>query len=202
MRLRNLRVTYEKKTGTASFRDGLRTCLHDSQMLDMVGKGVEVDYISLPASDFVESAGRASDVSGSLDRFVQNSLSFTPGFLTDRKTDVHIIELADNLSHRSNLALLQDKRFRQLFHAIIYVPQPSFDAVHHFFYFIRRQLNWHDIPVAFSGPIANEAQWIVLREEIAERLKIQCLPSFTSVKNLNYDTSSLPEWVLHQSPFL
>lgn len=198
LRSRGLRVTFEKKTGTGSFRDGLRTCLEDHDMSDMTGPGIEVDYTNLSASDFVESAGRVSDVSGPLDQFVYNSLLFTPGFLADRKPDLHIVELADNLSHLSNLALLQHERFRDLFQAIIYVPVPSFDTVHHFLHFLRKELHWHDIPVAFSGPIANESQWVVLREEITERLGLPCLPSLTSVQDLVYDTDSLTEWVLHK----
>lgn len=200
LRSRGLRVTFEKKTGTGSFRDALRVQTEDLQLLEEEGSHHVVDYPHILVSDFVESGGAVSDVSGRPETFVENSLAFTPGFLADRRPDVHIVELADNFSHRTNLALLGSSSFRSLFQALVYLPGFSFDAAHHFLHFLRESVGWKDVAVAFSGPIANDPPWAVLREEIELRLQIPCLRALRLEPQPVVDASPLADWVLKYAP--
>jgi hypothetical protein len=177
LRAAGRRITFEKKTGTTCFADPLKVQVEDPLAFGATDTSLTVSRDDLRVCDFVDATGMVSDISGDLTQFVERSLAFTPWFTATRGSDVHIVELADNLSHVSNLALARDCRFRQMVSGLVYVPSPSFDAAHHMLAFLRESLDWPDLPVAFSGPIANDLEWEAVRLEVEARLGVPCLPS-------------------------
>jgi hypothetical protein len=169
------RATYEKKTGTACFSDPVRVLRGDIHCYGEAGQSVEFDVLDLMAGDFVDGCGTVSDVSIASSMFVKRSVAFTHGFAAVHKTEVHIVELADNMAHTSNLALLRNTSFRSLFSHLVYVPSPSIDSAFHFLHYLRNEIGWSTIRVAFSGPLANDPEYRMLCEEIEHRLKVPCI---------------------------
>jgi hypothetical protein len=169
------RATYEKKTGTACFSDPVRVLTGDIHCYGEAGQSVEFDVSELRAGDFVDACGTVSDVSIASSMLVKRSVAFTHGFAAAHQTEVHIVELADNVAHTSNLALLRNTTFRSLFSHLVYVPSPSFDSAFHFLHYLRNEIGWSTIRVAFSGPLANDAEYGMLCEEIEHRMKVPCI---------------------------
>lgn len=174
-RRQGLRCTYEKKTGSACARDLLRVATGDFDVLSAPGCRVRVDYESLGVRDFVDAAGAASDVSLPPEEFVPRSMAFSRAWLSQARSDLHVVELADNLSHRTNLALLQQPAFRRMFQHLVYVPAPSYDAVDHAWHYVRGGLGWNDVRIWMAGALATDPAAGCLREEIEHRLGVACL---------------------------
>ncbi len=173
---RGFRVTVEKKSGTACCRDWL-CCFgtSPSESLD----GVPVSFRFSPEShhgrDFVDGLGVVSDVSLGVTRFVEESVRYTDAFLNWRKPDFHVIELADNIAHSSNWALLGDERFSSRLGLLVYCAHPTAEAAAHAAVFIRSALSLPGLPLVLSGPLANEDAYAMVRAEIEERFKLPVL---------------------------
>jgi hypothetical protein len=170
---RGFNVTTEKKTGTACCRDWLR-CYADPRIGVLESKGDEVFFPPdrFPARDFADGLGVASDVSVGRRRFVPASVQYTRAFLAQARSDFHIIELADSISHVSNEGLLRSKYFRQQIKTLIYSSIPTHEAVAHLSAYLRG-LGYHLAQVLLSGPLANEEQHDCARDEIRERLGLR-----------------------------
>jgi len=171
-----VRCGYEKKTGTSSARDVLRVVSGNYGVLSAPGCRVELEYDALDGFDYVDGAGVASDVSMDPDAFADLSLRAASPWWQRRPLDLAVVELADNFSHLSNLALLARPEFRRAFQHLVYVAPPSFDAVDHWQRYVRDVLGWRDVALWLAGPLATDEKWACLREECSERLRIQCLP--------------------------
>lgn len=168
--------TYEKKTGSACVRDLMRVATGRFDVLSAPGRRVRVKYEDLPVRDFVDAVGAASDVSMPPESFVPRSLAFSRAWRSRSTGGLHIAELADNLSHRTNLALLQQAAFRRSFQHLVYVAPPSYDAVDHAWHYVRGGLGWGDVKFWVAGPLATDPAHAALREEIEHRLGVGCLP--------------------------
>ncbi len=172
---RGRKATFEKKTGTAYFCDPLRVLKADIDAYGSIGQSIELSSDELISSDFVDACGTVSDVSIDQKNFVQKSVNFTHSFAAKHNSEVHIVELADSVAHSSNLALLNYKAFRDLFTHIVYVPNPSLDSAFHFLYYLQNGLGWDGPKIALGGPLANDLEYEMLREEVEHRLKVPCL---------------------------
>lgn len=177
LRRHGVRVTYEKKTGTACFCDPLRVHAGSLASYGDLGQKILVDPEEIPVADFLDATGAVSDVSLNPDLFLERSLSFTWDFIARHRTQVHIVEFADNFSHRSSLALLANPHMRAFFRQLFYVPEPSFDAAHHFLHFLHDRLKWTEVALGLVGPLANDLSFEALRAEIAERLAVSVIPT-------------------------
>jgi hypothetical protein len=122
-----------------------------------------------PARDFVDGLGVASDVSVDVAKLVRASVPYTRAVLARRRTDFHVIELADSIAHVSNVGLLRSAYFRRRLQTLVYVSSPTHEAVGHFRAYLRG-LGYHRSQVLLSGPLANEARYEMAREEVAARL--------------------------------
>lgn len=177
LRQHGVRVTYEKKTGTACFCDPLRVHAGSLASYGDLGQKMTVQSDGLPVADFLDATGAVSDVSLAPELFVERSLSFTLEFIVKHRSQVHVVEFADNFSHRSTLSLLANRQLRTFFRHLFYVPEPSFDAAHHFLHFLRDRMEWRDVSVGLVGPLANDRSFECLRAEVGERLAVPVLPS-------------------------
>ena len=191
-RAQGVRCGYEKKTGTSTARDVLRVVTGDYGVLSAPGRHVELDYDALDGFDYVDGPGVASDVSMDPEAFADLSLRAASPWWQRRPLELAVVELADNFSHVSNLALLARSEFRRAFQHLVYVAPPSFDAVDHWQRYVRDVLGWRGVSLWLAGPLATDGKWACLREEISERLRIQCLP-------VSHDTGRPP--VLAPEPF-
>ena len=131
-----------------------------------------------PARDFVDGVGVASDVSISLRHFVPASIRYTRALLARARSDFHVIELADSLSHVSNVGLLRSRYFRQRLQTLVYAGIPTHEAVAHGLAYVRT-LGYPTVPVLLSGPLANEERYHMARAEIGERLSLRICRSAT-----------------------
>lgn len=174
-RAQGLRWTYEKKTGTGCVRDLARVATGDYDVLGEPGRSVRVDVACAHARDFVDATGAISDVSMEPEDFVTRSLAFSRAWQSQAGAQLRIVELADNLSHRTNLTLLQAPAFRRSIQHLVYVPSPSYDAMDHAWHFVREGLGWRDVTVHLGGALATDPRGCCLREEIACRLGIASL---------------------------
>ncbi len=176
---RGFRVTLEKKSGTACCRDWLSSFPQD----DIEGAAGdsptarEIDLQAFPARDFVDGLGVVSDVSIDTRTFVRESVLYTEAFVAQRSPDFHVMELADNIAHGPNWALLRDPAFASRLSALVYCPLPRIEAVIHFLSFLRSTLGLGDLPVVLSGPLANEAQFEIVRREVRARCRVPVAPS-------------------------
>lgn len=169
-RLHGVRCSYEKKTGSASVRDLLRVATGCYDIVSKPGNAWRGRYEELGACDFVDGTGAVSDVSMESEEFVPRSLAFGRAWQCAHPADLRVIELADNLSHRTNLLLLQQPALRRAVRHLVYVPQPSYDAVEHLWHYVRGTLQWPDAKIWLAGALATDPVWACLREEIGERL--------------------------------
>ncbi len=177
LRQRGLQVTYEKKTGTACYCDPLRVHLGSLSSYGDLGQKVVVESERLPVADFLDATGAVSDMSLEPSLFVERSMNFTWDFVARHRSEVHIVEFADNFSHRSSLALLKNPSMRAFFRRLFYVPEPSFDAVHHFLHFLQDRIRWTEVSVGLVGPFANDLSFESLRAEVRERLSVPVVPA-------------------------
>jgi hypothetical protein len=170
LRSRGFEVTVEKKTGTACCRDWLR-CYADPGRTALENEGDEIVFTpdDFPARDFVDGLGVASDVSVPIGRFVSASIKYSQSFLAKTRPDFHVLELADNISHPTNERLLRSQYFRKRVTTLIYSPLPTFEAVTHFQTYLW-SLGYGRTPALLSGPLANEVQYAMARDEIEARL--------------------------------
>jgi hypothetical protein len=176
---RGLRVTFEKKSGTACCRDWL-SCFPESGLEspeDGSSPAREIDIREFPARDFVDGLGVVSDVSIAIRTFVRESGIYTDSFVARRSPDFHVMELADNIAHGPNWALLRDPAFASRLSAIIYCPLPRIESVIHFLSFLRSTLGLRELPVVLSGPLANEARFEIVRREVRARCRVPIAPS-------------------------
>jgi hypothetical protein len=179
LRRRGFTVTLEKKTGTASCRDWLR-CYADPRTSALEHEGDEVVFTpnEFPARDFVDGVGVASDVSVGIRRFVPASITYTRAFLARARSDLHVIELADSLSHVSNVGLLRSRYFRQRVKTLVYAGIPTHEAAAHLLAYLRT-LGYPQTQVLLSGSLANEEQYSMARDEIRQRLGLRICRSAT-----------------------
>ena len=177
LRQRGVRVTYEKKTGTSCFCDPLRVHAGSLSSYGDLGQKQLVDLGAIPVADFLDAPGAVSDMSLAPDLFVKRSVAFTWEFIAKHRSQVHIVEFADNFSHRSSLALLSNPSMREFFRHLFYVPEPSFDAAHHFLHFLRDRVGWAEVSVGLVGPLANDMSYESLRAEVRERLAVPVIPT-------------------------
>lgn len=178
---KGFRVTAEKKSGTACCRDWLE---YFSDCRDVPGRTkcgwpptTLIDFDLFPARDFVDALGVASDVSLELSAFVEESIAFTDAFVTAGQPDFHVIELADGIAHRTNLALLSEPRFADRISALVYCPVPVPDAIAHFRAFVASSPALSGLPLILSGPVANEEQYEMVCLEVEERFGLNCVRS-------------------------
>lgn len=198
---RGFAVTMEKKTGTACCRDWLR-CYADPRVgaLEHMGDELLFDPDRFPARDFVDGVGVASDVSIDAPQFVPASIRYTRGLLGHYRPDFHVIELADSISHMSNSHLLRSEYFRRRLRTLVYVSTPTHEAVSHFRAYLRA-LGYHQVQVLLSGPLANEAQYTMARDEIRARLGLPIRRSaIPEAGRWIPDGSELADAVLEGSP--
>jgi hypothetical protein len=194
---RGFTVTMEKKTGTAACGDWLR-CFADPHVGALQRYGDEIVFHPdrFPARDFVDAVGVASDVSVDVRNFVRTSVTHTCRFLARRRSDFHVIELADSIAHVSNVALLRSAYFRPRLRTLVYVSSPTHEAVGHFRAYLHR-LGYHRSQVLLSGPLANEARYEMAREEIAVRLDLPiCRSAIQNAERWIPDGSELADAVL------
>jgi hypothetical protein len=179
LRCRGFTVTVEKKTGTACCRDWL-SCHADARTDALENEGDEFVFApdSFPARDFVDAVGVASDVSISVKKFVAPSIAYTRAFLSRNHPDFHVVELADSLSHVSNAGLLRSRYFREQIKTLVYAGAPTHEAAVHLLAYWR-SLGYRQTPVVLSGPLANEEQYSMARDEIRERLGLEICRSAT-----------------------
>jgi hypothetical protein len=179
LRRQGLTVTVEKKTGIACCRDWLR-CYAEPHASALEGEGDEVVFApdAFPARDFVDGVGVASDVSVGIRRFVPVSSRYTRAFVARARSDFHVIELADSLSHISNVGLLRSRYFRQQLKTLVYSGIPTHEAAAHLLAYVRT-LGYPQTQVLLSGPLANEEQYRMARDEIRERLCVRICRSAT-----------------------
>jgi hypothetical protein len=171
---RGFRVTFEKKSGTACCRDWL-SCFPESGLESPANDSSvarEINIQAFPARDFVDGLGVASDVSVAITTFVRESVLYTDSFVARRSPDFHVMELADNIAHGPNWALLRDPAFASRLSAIVYCPLPRIESVIHFLSFLRSTLGLRDLPVVLSGPLANEARFEIVRREARARCRV------------------------------
>jgi hypothetical protein len=176
---RGLRVTFEKKSGTACCRDWL-SCFPESGLEspeDGSSPAREIDIREFPARDFVDGLGVVSDVSIAIRTFARESGVYTESFVAQRSPDFHVMELADNIAHGPNWALLRDPGFASRLSAVIYCPLPRIESVLHFLSFLRSTLGLRDLPVVLSGPLANEGRFEIVRREVQARCRVPIAPS-------------------------
>lgn len=176
---RGYRVTVEKKSGTACFRDCL-VCLLDRDVGLPTGDEApcrfRVQRRQTEAFDFVDTLGVVSDVSLPTLDFVRETVAFSQQYLHSCPADIHLVELADGLGHSRNLALLQNRTFQALTDVLVYNPLPYPEAVLHFCSFLR-EIDWPETkPLFLSGPLANEDRYDMVREEIGHRCQLKVLP--------------------------
>jgi hypothetical protein len=163
---------YLKATGTACFvSDPLRVQTGNPNTPESWDEDVAIDPGQLRVSDFVDSCGVPSDLSGDAATIAED----TCRFLESRTDETMICELADSLHHRTNLALLRSPRFRARFRSLVYVADPSLDAVQNFVYFVREALDWPEVRIALAGALATDPAHEALRVEILARLRVPCL---------------------------
>jgi hypothetical protein len=177
---RGFAVTVEKKTGIACCRDWLR-CYADPRASALEHEGDEVVFApdEFPARDFVDGVGVASDVSIGIRRFVPASIRYTRTLVARDRSDFHVIELADSLSHISNVGLLRSRYFRQQLKTLVYTGIPTHEAAAHLLAYVRA-LGYPQTQVLLSGPLANEEQYGMARDEIHERLGVPICRSATA----------------------
>ncbi len=181
LRRRGFRVTVEKKTGTACCRDWL-SCLLDRRLDPPAQPGVPPFRTTLELDgpdgrDFVDALGVASDVSLPPSRFARESAAYTVHHLRRLESDFHVVELADGISHVSNLALLSQPAFAGRIAALVYCSLPSPEAVSHFLSFSSHLGLPRGTPVLLSGPLANEGRFELARLEVQQRWHVAALPS-------------------------
>jgi hypothetical protein len=179
LRIRGFAVTVEKKTGTASCRDWLR-CYADPRTGALQGEGDEIVFAfdKFPARDFVDGVGVASDVSVGLRKFIPASIAYSRAFLGRARSDFHVIELADSLSHVTNVGILRTRFFRQRIKTLVYSGIPTQESAAHLLAYLRL-LGYRQTRVLLSGPLANEERYGMAREEIAMRLGLRICRSAT-----------------------
>lgn len=173
LRSRGFSVTVEKKTGTACCRDWLRC--HADPRCDVLGKeGDEsvFDLDAFPARDFVDAMGIASDVSIDSKKFARPSTAYTRSYVAGHHPDFHVVELADSISHISNLNLLRSRHFLEQTKTLVYTGIPTHEAAAHLLAYWR-SLGYGETPVVLSGPLANEEQYGMARDEIRHRLGLE-----------------------------
>ncbi|HRR26015.1 MAG TPA: hypothetical protein P5300_04890 [Acidobacteriota bacterium] len=179
LRSRGYRVTMEKKSGTACFRDSLACLLDRDVRLPTGGEApcrFRVQRRQPEAFDFVDTLGVVSDVSLPTLDFVRETVAFSLQYLRSCPADIHLVELGDGLGHSRNLALLQDRTFQALTDVLVYNPLPYPEAVLHFRSFLRG-IEWPETkPLFLSGPLANEDEYDMVREEIEHRCQLKVLP--------------------------
>jgi hypothetical protein len=90
-----------------------------------------------PARDFVDGLGVASGVSVAATQFASPSIRYTRAFVVRGRPDFHVMELADNLAHVSNVALLRSRYFRQRTGILVYVGLTTPEAAAHFVAYVR-----------------------------------------------------------------
>jgi len=134
---------------------------------------------AFPARDFVDGVGVASDVSVGLRRFVPASIRYTRALVAQARSDFHVIELADSLSHISNVGLLRSRYFRQQLKTLVYTGIQTHEAAAHLLAYVRT-LGYPQIQVLLSGPLANEEQYGMARDEIRQRLGVPICRSATA----------------------
>jgi hypothetical protein len=175
---------YLKATGTACFvSDPLRVQTGNPNTPESWDQEVAIDPGLLRVSDFVDACGVPSDLSTDAATIVDDICRFLEG----QTAETMICELADSLHHRTNLALLRSPGFRSRFRSLVYVADPSLDAVQNFVYFVRKVLDWPEVRIALGGALATDPAHEALRAEILARLGVPCLdPS---------DEGTLVEWV-------
>lgn len=191
---RGISVSFEKKTGSACMRDILRVGLGRHEILGKPGETIRVADVKFPVADIVDITGNISDCSQPVAGFVRNTLRAGSAWQSAQRSHVHIIELADNFEHRTNLALLTNARFAAAVTQLVYVPDASFDAADHALRRIRAMPRLGRMPLAFSGPLANDLPYAALREEISARLRVPCLASRDAAGAA--DGCALVEWFL------
>lgn len=179
LRSRGFSVTVEKKTGTSCCRDWLRCHADpDAHLLERDGDAVCFRPDEFPARDFVDGLGVASDVSAPATPFATASVRYTRAFMARARPDFHVIELADNLAHVSNVALLRSRYFRQRTGVLIYSGLTTPEAAAHFVAYVRA-LGYGRTPALLSGPLANEERYRMAVEEITTRLGLPVCRSAT-----------------------
>jgi hypothetical protein len=190
LRCHGFTVTVEKKTGTACCRDWLR-CHADPRIgaLENVGDEFVFALDALPARDFVDAVGVASDVSASVKRFVPPSVAYTRAFLSRNPSDFHVIELADSISHFSNVGLLRSQYFREHITTLVYAGVSTHESAAHLVAYWR-SLGYGRTPIVLSGPLANEEQYAMARDEIRQRLDLEICRSATQENNRWIPTGS------------
>lgn len=176
LRERRCRPCYFKMTGTASCRDLARVSTPG-----MGARNGSETYplwdSNTPVRDFVDGVGTVSDVTGDTENFVKRTSAYAavlPGHL---ECDVLVVELADGLCHRSNLKLLAGAFFRSNLSCLVYVPHPSAEAALHFQAFWQQGLGYGGLPVILSGPLANDPELAMVREELSARSNVLIRPS-------------------------
>jgi hypothetical protein len=200
MQQRGLTVTVEKKTGTACCRDWLR-CFADPRRGVLERPGDEVVFVPdrFPARDFVDGVGVASDVSAPTGPFVAASARYTRAFLGRQRPDIHVIELADSISHVSNARLLRSAYFRRHARTFVYASVPTHEAVAHFRDYLRA-LGYRRTRVLLSGPLANEPEHEMAREEITTRLGLRiCRSAVHEAGRWIPETNELADGVLAEA---
>jgi hypothetical protein len=183
LRRRGFTVTVEKKTGTTCCRDWLR-CHADPRTGALENEGDEFIFApdAFPARDFVDAVGVASDVSATVKAFVPPSVAYTRAFLSRSGSDFHVIELADSLSHVSNEGLLRSHYLRERIGTLVYAGVTTHEAAAHLLVYWRA-LGYRKARVLLSGPLANEEQYSMARDEIRQRLGLNICRSATWEKN-------------------
>jgi hypothetical protein len=170
LRNRGFIVTVEKKTGTACCRDWLRCCTDPrTSVLENEGDEIRLAPDGFPTRDFVDAMGVVSDASAGTRQFASASIRYTRAFLAQAKPDFHIIELADSISHISNLGLLRSRSFRRRIKALIYTSTPTHESATRLVTYLRGR-GYGGVPLLLSGPLANEKTYAMARDEIRERL--------------------------------
>ncbi len=173
---RKCRPCYLKMTGTASCRDLARVSTPGMGAWSGSGSYPLWDS-STPVRDFVDGVGTVSDVTGGIEDFVNRSSAYAavlPGHLG---CDVLVVELADGLCHRSNLELLAGTFFKNNLSCLVYAPHPSAEAVLHFHSFWQQGFAYAGLPVILSGPLANDPELAMVREELSARSDVLIRPS-------------------------
>jgi hypothetical protein len=162
---------YIKATGTSCFLGDPMRVQTDGASIEGIEGELVVPAADLRVADFVDACGVPSDLSAEPAHFEVATCRYLDG----QAGDVCIAELADAIHHRTNVGLLRSPRFRSHFRTLIYVPDASFDAAQNMVLFVRGQLGWNDVRMAFSGPLATAPEHAALRAEVQARLGVPCL---------------------------
>lgn len=166
-------VTFEKKTGGPFCRDWINVFREGPGVFSEISSQIEIDLAGFKSRDFIDATGCiSSHTVEDYDDFVRKSIEFTYYFVSQKKSDFHIMEFAGNLSEGPNLCLLENLCFKNIVDIIILAAPQNYENICQCIFYLSEFLGYDKNRIILSGYLGNDSCPKMIREEVAWRLKL------------------------------